>query len=83
MEFVTCTGITANEADSQPLGYLTEAYRQQVTLNLPLREVVQIDQAYAGGLCGLCGLCGRSSQYFLSVNLLSLHLASSVIYLSI
>jgi len=47
--FVTCTGITANEADNQPLGYLTEAYRQQVTLNLPLREVVRIDQAYAAG----------------------------------
>ena len=47
--FVTCTGITANEADSQPLGYLTEAYRKQVTLNLPLREVVRIDKAYAGG----------------------------------
>ena len=45
--FVTCTGITANAADNQPLGYLTEAYRQQVTLNLPLREVVRIDKAYA------------------------------------
>jgi uncharacterized protein (TIGR02679 family) len=45
--FVTCTGITGNAADNQPLGYLTEAYRQQVTLNLPLREVVRIDKAFA------------------------------------
>jgi uncharacterized protein (TIGR02679 family) len=27
----------------------TEAYRQQVTLNLPLREVVRIDKAYTNG----------------------------------
>ena len=47
--FVTCTGITGSAADNQPLGYLTEAYRQQVTLNLPLREVVRIDQACAAG----------------------------------
>jgi len=47
--FVTCTGITGSAADNQPLGYLTEAYRQQVTLNLPLREVVRIDQAHAAG----------------------------------
>lgn len=45
--FVTCTGITATAADNQPLGYLTEAYRQQVTLNLPLREVVRLDKAFA------------------------------------
>lgn len=44
--FVTCTGITANAADNQPLSYLTEAYRQQVTLNLPLSEVVRINKAY-------------------------------------
>lgn len=44
--FVTCTGITGTTADNQPLGYLTEAYRQQVTLNLPLREVIRIDKAY-------------------------------------
>lgn len=44
--FVTCTGITGSAADNQPLGYLTEAYRQQVTLNLPLREVVRIDKAF-------------------------------------
>ena len=46
--FVTCTGITAKASDNQPLGYLTEAYRQQVTLNLPLREVVRIDKVYSG-----------------------------------
>jgi len=45
--FVTCTGINGNAADNQPLGYLTEAYRQQVALNLPLREVIRIDKAFA------------------------------------
>ncbi len=45
--FVSCTGITAIAAENQPLRYLTEAYRQQVTLNLPLREVIRIDQAYS------------------------------------
>jgi uncharacterized protein (TIGR02679 family) len=47
--FVTCTGITGSAADSQPLGYLNEAYRQQVTLNLPLRKILRIDEAYAAG----------------------------------
>ena len=46
--FVTCTGITATATENQPLRYLTEAYRQQVTLNLPLREVIRIDKAYSG-----------------------------------
>ena len=45
--FVTCTGITATGAQNQPLNYLTEAYREQVTLNLPLREVVRIDKAHS------------------------------------
>ena len=44
--FVTCTGITGTTADNQSLGYLAEAYRQQVTLNLPLREIIRIDRAY-------------------------------------
>jgi len=48
--FVTCTGITATAADAenQPLRYLSEAYLQNVTLNLPLREVVRIGNAYPG-----------------------------------
>ncbi len=48
--FVTCTGITATAADQGkvPLSYLSEAYRQQVTLNLPLREVVRLGNAYSG-----------------------------------
>lgn len=48
--FVTCTGITATAVDDQDklLGYLTEAYRQNVTLNLPLREVVRIGSVYSG-----------------------------------
>ena len=48
--FVTCTGITASARDNgnKPLSYLTEAYLQQVTLNLPLREVVRIGNAYPG-----------------------------------
>ncbi|WP_157137167.1 TIGR02679 family protein [Desulfosporosinus youngiae] len=48
--FVTCTGITAAAVDheNKDLSYLAEAYRQQVTLNLPLREVVRMGNAYAG-----------------------------------
>lgn len=40
--FVTCTGILATSGEHQPVGYLLEAYRERVTLNLPLREVVKI-----------------------------------------
>ena len=48
--FVTCTGITATAADdgNKQLRYLSEAYLQHVTLNLPLREVVRIGNAYSG-----------------------------------
>lgn len=48
--FVTCTGITAWEGDNgnKPLSYLSEAYLEQVTLNLPLREVVRIGHACPG-----------------------------------
>ena len=48
--FVTCTGITATAADdgNKQLSYLSEAYLQHVTLNLPLREVVRIGNAYSG-----------------------------------
>lgn len=50
--FVTCTGITGTAADKEhkTLSYLAEAYLQQVTLNLPLREVVRIGNAYPGPL---------------------------------
>ncbi|MDR3542926.1 MAG: TIGR02679 family protein [Desulfosporosinus sp.] len=48
--FVTCTGITATATDdgNKQLSYLSEAYLQHVTLNLPLREVVRIGKAYSG-----------------------------------
>ncbi len=46
--FVTCTGILATSEEDQPTGYLLEAYREGVTLNLPLREVVKLT-AVSGG----------------------------------
>jgi uncharacterized protein (TIGR02679 family) len=63
--FVTCTGITAFEGDNgnKPLSYLTEAYLQHVTLNLPLREVVRIGNAYAGLLNSKKGKTNVPCEY--------------------
>lgn len=44
--FVTCTGLCANKEGNQPVHYLREAFREQSTLNLPLREVVKLQELF-------------------------------------
>lgn len=46
--FVTCTGIQATSEEGYPHRYLSEAHREGVVLNLPLREVVKLAKVSGG-----------------------------------
>ncbi|TCS84479.1 TIGR02679 family protein [Tepidibacillus fermentans] len=42
LNFVTCTGIIGYDKDGKPSPFWLEAYKEQIVLNVPLRELVKL-----------------------------------------